>query len=166
MMRRDGMWTMNRRELLKAMAAAAGCALVPNWAALAGEPWKSSKEDEAFLDDVQRQGCMFFWEQGSPNTGQILDRARNDLTGGRDLRRMASIASTGFGLTALCIADRREYLPHVQIVERVKTALEWHLNSMPELHGFSITSRTLKQESGSREWNFPRSIRPSCCAVC
>jgi hypothetical protein len=49
---------------------------------------------------------------------------------------MASIASTGFGLTALCIADHREYLPHAQIVERVKTALEWHLNSMPELHGF------------------------------
>ncbi|MGA9673134.1 MAG: glucoamylase family protein, partial [Terracidiphilus sp.] len=75
-------------------------------------------------------------EQGSPNTGQILDRARNDLTGGRDPRRMASIASTGFGLTALCIADHREYMPHAQIVERVKTTLNWHLNNMPEVHGF------------------------------
>jgi hypothetical protein len=33
---------------------------------------------------------------------------------------MASIAATGFGLTALCIADRRGYLPHAQIVERVR----------------------------------------------
>jgi hypothetical protein len=49
---------------------------------------------------------------------------------------MASIASTGFGLTALCIADKHGYLPHAQIVERVRTTLEWHLNSLPEVHGF------------------------------
>jgi hypothetical protein len=79
---------------------------------------------------------MFFWEQGSPHTGQILDRARNNLTGSRDPRRMASIASTGFGLTALCIADHRGYFPREQIVERVRTTLEWHLNTMPEVHGF------------------------------
>ncbi|MGA2170368.1 MAG: glucoamylase family protein [Terracidiphilus sp.] len=127
---------MNRRQVLRTMAAAAGCALVPRGMAIAGEPWKASREDETFLDDLERQGCLFFWEQSSPNTGQILDRARNDLTGARDPRRMASIASTGFGLTALCIADHRGYLPHAQIVERVKTTLEWHLNSLPEVHGF------------------------------
>jgi len=127
---------MNRRQLLKAMAAAAGCALVPGGVAFAGQPWKPTAEDEAFLDDLQRQGCLFFWEQGSAKTGQILDRARNNLTGSRDPRRMASIASTGFGLTALCIADHRGYLPHAQIVERMKTTLEWHLNSFPEVHGF------------------------------
>lgn len=133
---------MNRREMLAALAAAAGCVLAPGSAfatggmAFAGEPWKATTEDEAFLDDLERQGCLFFWEQASPKTGQILDRARNDLSGGRDPRTMASIASTGFGLTALCIADRRGYLPHAQIVERVKTTLDWHLNSMPEVHGF------------------------------
>ena len=127
---------VNRRQVLRTMAGAAGCALVPRAIVFAGEPWKASREDEAFLDDLERQGCLFFWEQGSPNTGQILDRARNDLTGARDPRRMASIASTGFGLTALCIADHRGYLPHAQIVERGKTTLEWHLNSLPEVHGF------------------------------
>jgi hypothetical protein len=127
---------MNRREMLAALAAAAGCALAPRGMAFTSEPWKPSKEDEAFLDDLERQGCLFFWEQASPKTGQILDRARNDLTGSRDPRTMASIASTGFGLTALCIADRRGYLPHAQVVERVRTTLDWHLNSMPEVHGF------------------------------
>jgi len=127
---------MNRRQMLKAAAAAAGCAVAPKGIAYASEPWTPSKEDEAFLDDLERQGCLFFWEQGSASTGQILDRARNDLTGARDRRRMASIAATGFGLTALCIADRRGYLPHAQIVERVKTTLAWHLNSLPEVHGF------------------------------
>jgi hypothetical protein len=127
---------MNRRQMLKTMAAAAGCALLPASLAFADEPWKPTIEDEAFLDDLQRQGCLFFWEQGSPRTGQILDRARNNLTGSRDPRRMASIASTGFGLTALCIADHRGFLPHAQVVERVRTTLEWHLNSLPEVHGF------------------------------
>jgi hypothetical protein len=98
--------------------------------------WKGTPAEEAFLDDLQRQACLFFWEQGSPHTGQILDRARNDLTGGRDPRRMASIASTGFGLTALCIADHRGFMPHAQLAERVRTTLSWHLNSMPEKHGF------------------------------
>jgi hypothetical protein len=139
---------MNRRTLLAAMAVAAGCALAPRGLAFADEPWKASKEDEAFLDDLERQGTLFFWEQGSPKTGQVLDRARNDLAGGRDPRRMASIAATGFGLTALCIADRRGYLPHAQIVERVKTTLEWHLNSMPEVHGFFYHFTDI--ESGER----------------
>jgi hypothetical protein len=122
--------------MLIAIGGAAGCALVPHGIAFASEALKLSKEDEAFLDDLERLGCLFFWEQASPKTGQVLDRARNDLSGARDPRRMASIASTGFGLTALCIADRRGYLPHAEIVERVKATLEWHLNVMPEVHGF------------------------------
>jgi hypothetical protein len=118
------------------MSAAAGCVLIPKGFAFASETWKLSKEDESFLDDLERQGCLFFWEQGSPATGQVLDRARNDLAGARDPRRMASIAATGFGLTALVIADRRGYLPHMQIVDRVRTTLAWHLNTLPEMHGF------------------------------
>jgi hypothetical protein len=136
MIQLGGVPDMNRRQVLRTLAAAAGCVLLPQDMAFADEPWKATHEDEAFLDDLERQGCLFFWEQGSPNSGQILDRARNDLTGGRDPRTMASIASTGFGLTALCIADRRGYLPHAQIVERVRTTLQWHLNKMPEVHGF------------------------------
>jgi hypothetical protein len=122
--------------MLKTALAAAGCAFVHSGRSHASEPWTPSKEDENFLDDLERQGCLFFWEQGSPTSGQVLDRARNDLNGARDPRRMASIAATGFGLTALCIADHRGYLPHAQIVERVKTTLQWHLNILPEVHGF------------------------------
>lgn len=139
---------MSRRQMVKAVAAAAGCALAPGVIAFANEPWKLSKEDEAFLDDLERQGCLFFWEQASAKTGQVLDRARNDLTGALDPRRQASIASAGFGLTALCIADRRGYLPHAEILERVKTTLEWHLNSLPEVHGFFYHFTDI--ESGAR----------------
>ncbi len=131
---------MTRRQILRTMAAAAGGALVPAGIALADNSADillgRSKEDEAFLEDLERQGCLFFWEQASTKTGQILDRARNEIGGARDRRRMASTASTGFGLTALCIADHRGFLPHDQIVERVRTTLDWHLNHLPQVHGF------------------------------
>jgi hypothetical protein len=129
-------WDVSRRHALKSIAAATGCVIAPGLTALTSDLLKLSKEDDAFLDDLERQGCMFFWEQASPRTGQILDRARNDLAGARDPRRMASIAATGFGLTALCIADHRGYIPHAQILERVRITLDWHLNHLPEVHGF------------------------------
>ncbi len=129
---------MTRRHFLRAMALSAGCAVVPPAFALAATPssFPLDSGDQAFLDELERLGSLYFWEQGSPETGQVLDRARHDLNGARDPRRMASIAATGFGLTALCIADRRGYLPHQQVLERVRTTLHWHLNQMPEVHGF------------------------------
>ncbi|HWG19206.1 MAG TPA: glucoamylase family protein [Terracidiphilus sp.] len=127
---------VNRRHMLKMMALAAGCAAAPSSIAFAGQAPRLARDDESFLDDLIRQGCLYFFEQGSPTTGQVLDRARSDGNGARDSRRMASIAATGFGLTALCIADHRGYIPHAQVVERVRTTLQWHLNQMPEVHGF------------------------------
>lgn len=98
--------------------------------------FKLDGENAHFIDELIRSGCLFFWEQAGEKSGQVLDRARNDLKGAPDPRRMASIAATGFGLTALCIADKYSYLPHDQIVERVRTTLDWHLNQFPNVHGF------------------------------
>jgi hypothetical protein len=127
---------LDRRQALRLMALTAGCAAAPSSFAFAGQAFRLNRDDDALLDDLIRQGCLYFYEQGSPNTGQVLDRSRNDLNGARDSRRMASIAATGFGLTALCIADSHGYLPHEQVVERVRATLDWHLNRMPEVHGF------------------------------
>jgi len=164
MTKRNSLTTVSRRQALIAVASAAGCALAPRSLVFASEAWKLSKEDEAFLDDLERQGCLYFWEQASPKTGQALDRARNDLGGARDPRRMASIASTGFGLAALCIADRRGYLPHAQVVERVKTTLEWHLNTMPEVHGFFYHFTDI--ETGERYRNVELSSIDTSLLLC
>ena len=131
---------INRRQAITLLSGATVSSLIPKAAAFAAAPssgYVLSREDEVFLDDFEKRACLFFWEQASPNTGQVLDRARNDLApGARDPRKMASIASTGFGLTALCIADRRGYLPHDKIVERVKATLDWHANHFHHEHGF------------------------------
>src|ERR1039458_7834633 len=135
-MKFDLLPAVSRRQVLRMLTAMAAACAVPVGYAMDKEHNKFSREDEGLLDDLEKSGCLFFWEQSSPNSGQVLDRARYDLNGARDPRRMASIAATGFGLTALCIADKRRYLPHAVIVERVRTTLNWHLNQMPEAHGF------------------------------
>jgi len=150
--------------MLKMLALSSGWATVPASLVFGARGTAFAPEDESFLDDLISQGCQFFWEQASPVTGQVLDRARNNLNGARDPRRMASIAATGFGLTALCIADHRGYLPHSQIVERVRTTLDWHLNQMPEVHGFFYHFTDV--ESGKRWRNSELSSIDTSILLC
>ncbi len=80
---------------------------------------------------------MYFLDQASPTSGQVLDRAKAfDAPGVRDKRRMASIAATGFGLTALCIADSRHYIPRAAVLTRVRNTLRFHHDKMETNHGF------------------------------
>jgi hypothetical protein len=131
---------MQRRDCLKLLA---GAALLPTFAAHASyTPSTLAPDDEAFLDDMQRRGCLFFAEQAGAKSGQVLDRAfaiKTPLDKPAKLdytRRMASIAATGFGLTALCIADKRGYQPHPQILEQVRRTLRYHANTLYQNHGF------------------------------
>ena len=115
---------------------AAGVLLPAPLTALASAPsagYKPTAEEDAFLEDLTRRGCEYFWDHAHPATGQVLDRAR---AFGPDNHTMASIAATGFGLTALCIADARGYYPRAQIRERVRRTLEFHWTRLPQEHGF------------------------------
>jgi hypothetical protein len=136
---------MDRRHALKLLAAGAALpALTRRVRAqeikigpIASTAYKLTRDDIGFLDDLQRRACMFFLEQASPDTGQVLDRAKAfGAPGVRDDRRMASIAATGFGLTALCIADRRGYIPHDTVLTRVRSTLRFHHDKLENNHGF------------------------------
>ena len=123
---------MNRRTILQLLAATP---LLKPFSAFAALP--ISAADDALLDDLTRRGCLYFAEQASPNTGQVLDRAvARNPNGKIDTRRMASISATGFGLTALCIADKRGYQPHTQVLEQVRRTLRYHVNTLSNDHGF------------------------------
>ncbi|GAC1623617.1 MAG: glucoamylase family protein [Candidatus Acidiferrum sp.] len=89
-----------------------------------------SGTDDQLLEEITRSGFEFFWEQADPTTGQVKDRA---LAAGNDTRRVSSIASTGFGLTALCIADQRGYRASSEIVGRVRVTLTFLLNRLQPL---------------------------------
>jgi hypothetical protein len=126
---------MNRRTVLQLLAAIT--AANPLSAFTQPSPSTLSPDDEAFLDDMQRRACLYFVEQASPTTGQVLDRARaGNTTGKLDPRHMASVSATGFGLTALCIADSRRFLPRQQILDQVRRTLRWHADIFPNDHGF------------------------------
>jgi hypothetical protein len=93
--------------------------------------------DIAFLDDMQRSACLYFAEQADPITGQVLDRAVSKTsTGELDKHVIGSIAATGFGLTGLCIADKRAYLSADRIRRQVRTTLQYHLDKLPHQRGF------------------------------
>jgi len=96
-----------------------------------GAPYEGT--DEQLLDEIQRATFSFFWDEASPNTGQVKDRA---LANGNDSKKMSSIAATGFGLTSLCIGDQREYGKHPKILERVRKTLRFLANDLPNEHGF------------------------------
>jgi hypothetical protein len=127
---------MDRRTLLKLLASSALAGPIAGSSALAAQE-KVSRADESFLDDLERRGCLYFAEQASPHTGQVLDRVTwMGATGSLDPRKMASIAATGFGLTALCIAHKRKYQSRSRIEDQVRRTLQFHCNVMPNEHGF------------------------------
>jgi hypothetical protein len=137
---------MQRRDCLKLIA---GAALLPRIAPFAQAQedlhltpespsrYHRTHEDEAFLDDMTRRACLFFVEQAGPTTGQVLDRAAALNPSGKiDPRPMASIAATGFGLSALCIAEKRGFQPRAQVIEQVRRTLRFHAHTLPNVHGF------------------------------
>ena len=83
-------------------------------------PATFSPEDEQFLDDLEHNIFLYFWEQANPQTGLDqgpLQRAHKDTS------VVASIASTGFGLTAICIAEKRGFISHQDARLRVLATL-------------------------------------------
>ena len=60
--------------------------------------------DDQFLDDLARRAFRFFFDAAHPHSGLVPDRARAD---GSKPGEMASVAATGFGLTALVIGAER-----------------------------------------------------------
>ena len=136
------MFKMNRRHALGLTVAGAAGLLRGAYqgAAAAQGAGKESTlrpTDLAFLDDLQRRACLYFTEQADLKTGQVQDRARNaGLDGALDPRKLSSIAATGFGLTALCIAHQRGYANREHLQQQVARTLAFHAHELQQEHGF------------------------------
>ncbi len=123
--------------------------------------YRFTSAEDAFLEEVERTSFAFFWEQASPITGQIEDRG--PANGGKR-HNISSIASTGFGLTALCIADHRGWRPAKEIRDRVRTTLRFALQGTPHEHGFLY--HFIETESGQRVWKCELSSIDTCLLLC
>jgi hypothetical protein len=72
---------------------------------------------EAFLDELQERTFLFFWERADPATGLVDDRWPT--------RDFASIAATGFGLTAYPIGVERGWVSRDAARGRVLATLRF-----------------------------------------
>ena len=114
--------------------------------------YKLSRQDEVFIEDLQRRSFQYFWEQADPHTGLVPDRARMDRAPlDESHQNVASIAATGFGLTALCIAAEREWITSQQARERTRNTLRFFADKAFQQHGWFY--HWLDAKTGERRWN-------------
>lgn len=104
-------------------------------------------DDDTFLEEVEKANFLFFVEQADPDTGLVKDRCNVRTP---DTSIVASIASTGFGLTALAIGHQRGYIDTASAHTRVMTALTFLANEMPTHRGFYYHFANIK--TGERIW--------------
>jgi hypothetical protein len=112
------------------------------------EQWSPSPEDENFLDELQYRSFLYFWETANPENGLIPDRSKAD---GSALGDVASTASVGFGLTALCIGVERQWVSREAAYERALTTLRFFADKIPNERGFYYHFLDIK--TGRRVWD-------------
>ena len=111
-----------------------------------------SVRDAIFLEDLERRSFQYFWEQADPQTGLVLDRTRTDGSPSDENHRViASIAATGFGLTALCIAADRHWLRNDEARQRVRNTLRFFAERARHEHGWFY--HWMDYRTGERKWN-------------
>jgi hypothetical protein len=139
----------------------AGRSAAPGPAVKSGTVTILSPEDDQFLNDVENASFQFFWEQGSPNTGMVKDRCNL-----RDpnVLSAASIAATGFGLSALCIGDQRKFVPAGAALERVFATLRFLWKKLPNHRGFFF--HFANPESGERMYDSEVSSVDTAILLC
>ncbi len=107
--------------------------LISGFAAFAQavQGYQLTKEDEAFLDDLERRAFLFLWEHSGKKNGLTLDRARTNGDAPKpdeNHYNVGSIASTGFALTGLCIAADRNWVKADEAKQRARITLEYFAN--------------------------------------
>jgi hypothetical protein len=152
---------ISRRQLLRQLAGAGLClpfggGLPESLAAMAAlreqPPARQvialSDEDSLLLDEIEKAHFLYFWEQGNPQTGLVRDRC-NIRTGSSGV--VASIAATGFGLTALCIAEMNGYISSSDAKNRVIATLRFLTKKLPTHRGFFYHFANVN--TGERIWD-------------
>jgi hypothetical protein len=116
------------------------------------EPQTLTKLDNDLVDDISRRAFRYFWEQTDLGTGLVADRA---LTSGEpednpSHERIASIAATGFGLTAFCIAGEHRWIGRESARRWVLAALRFFAEKAPQNHGWFY--HYMDAATGDRRW--------------
>jgi hypothetical protein len=115
----------------------------------------------SLLDEIERRAVRFFHEQAAPESGLVRDRVRAT---GVETRPVASIAATGFGLSGMCIAERRGYLPRGEARRRASRTLEYLAGRAAHQCGFYWHFIDVK--TGERLWGSEASSIDTSWLIC
>jgi hypothetical protein len=124
-------------------------------------PSSLSTEDNQFLNALEQANFLFFWEQANPKTGLIRDRCNVQI---KDANPAASIASSGFGLTAICIAHKRGFIPYEEARQRVIASLSFLWHKVPTHRGFFFHFANIN--TGERIWDSEVSSADTTILLC
>ena len=149
------MTTLTRRQMLLSSVAAAAPATYPVGV------FTLSADDSRFLEDLEKANFLFFWEQASPESGLIRDRAH---VRGNNSSPVASIAGTGFGLTALCIGQENGWVSLRDARARALTLLHFLAKKMPTHRGFFY--HWADWNTGQRVWDSEVSSVDTALLLC
>lgn len=100
--------------LVATMAGVSGCGGAVD---SAGSDSSLSSNETAFIDTLQVRTFRYFWDLCNPHTGLAPDRWPT--------QSFASVAATGFALTAYPIGVERGYVSRAEAVERTLRTLEF-----------------------------------------
>ncbi len=124
--------------------------LLPALLLLCAGPAAAQTPIAAVLDTIQHTAFNYFWYQANPANGLIKDRMSSGAP--------CSIASTGFGLSAICIGVDHGWVSRAAARDRVLTTLKtfWY---GPQGSGdgyignFGLFYHMLDMSTATRTWN-------------
>ena len=125
-------------------------------------PQALSADDHELLEEVEQAAFLYFWEQTNPESGISRDRCR--LSVADDKNELGSIASTGFGFSALCIGHARGFVPYDQAVDRAIRGLRFLWETIPNHRGFFYHWANIT--TGEREWDSEISSVDTAILLC
>ena len=123
---------MNTRRTFLKLVGAGGVSLACQ-PLLHSAPKGAPRASEGLLDEIERRACRYFYDMADPDSGLVRDRATSEEIYAPSV---ASIAATGFGLSALAIGDSRGYYEPGQAIARTRATLRFLCDHAGQERGF------------------------------
>ncbi|MGM0600649.1 MAG: glucoamylase family protein [Candidatus Rifleibacteriota bacterium] len=102
-------------------------------------PFNFSREDDAFLEKVQKQAFRYFTDCVNPENGLVMDKAINSKSVASEVNfnySPATIAGVGFALTLYPIGVERGWITRDKALSLTLAALRFFKDEMQQKNGF------------------------------
>jgi hypothetical protein len=112
--------------------------------------------EKQLLESIQYNAFRYFWEEANPKNGLIQDRMTN--------KSVSSVASVGFGLSAICVAEKNGWIGKNEAYNRILTTLNSFYKDPKVIDDFVVEGENgffyhfVDMTSGKRAWNSENSL--------